>query len=134
MSYALRLIEDLVSGGTVVERGENTNEYLVEVYRNHPLAQPCRLILEPDAIRSYVEAIAEDAVVVFPEVDQTEAGYRLMLVHLDEAIDTGRPPTAEVRFTNDEIVTIPVTGWVDPLDDLPPGDYRWVTARPDRPR
>lgn len=130
MSWTQRFIDDLVGDGGRVRPGDAPDEYIIEAYRGRDLPHPVTLRMDPVALERYVRWASESSADVYPGVDPLEGGYRLTSIHFDETIDALRP-VREMWFEEDEIGSTPLEGWVDPIDTIPPGDYRWSTTRPE---
>jgi len=130
MDWTRRLIDEMVSVRYVVSPGERPQEYLVEGRGDHRYEHPVLLRVDPQQLERCIAITGQSADLLYPGVEPMEAGYRLMTIHLDEAVDSDLPPMQAVWFEDGEIKYTPLDGWEHPLADAPKGDYSWTTTRP----
>jgi hypothetical protein len=125
------LIDEMLAEGYSLHVGDKPHEYVVEGFKARHRPTPVLLRVEPTAVAQYIARMASSAEALYPDLEPMEAGYRLTTIHLDEELDATLPPLQEISFEGDGIRTVPVEAWVDALTDVPPGDHRWTTTRPD---
>lgn len=77
-----RVAFDLAKDGDLESLGNNA--LVIKSYRGRQFVPPVTVRL--GGVAEYLESMAEDAVQVFPEVPVLEGAYRLLLVHLEEAL------------------------------------------------
>lgn len=94
-----RLVSDLASDCTVALPASNGPGLVLSRFRGNALAPPVSLLLNESTLQEHLSVTARDAAEVFPEVAPELAAYRLLLVHIDEALATGGTDLAPARGT-----------------------------------
>ena len=98
MEFADRVACDLAENGDLESLGNNA--LAIKSYQGRQCVPPVTVRL--GGVAEYLESMAEDAVQVFPEVHVQEGAYRLLLVHLEEALlVTGGDPSASLSKTEE---------------------------------
>jgi hypothetical protein len=120
------LARDLIArGGEVldpIQIGAGEVRALVRVSPEQP---PVEFVVDLEGLQRFIGSAEQDARDVFPDVDPTEGGLRLISVHLSE----------EIASTEARVVTVGVdrqgetwrrTEPAPPQSAPPAGDYRWA--------
>jgi hypothetical protein len=97
-----QLIGYLAAEGAVDEDRDHGVLTLTE-FDHRPLPAPLRLHITPASFDEHLQRMAPDAALVFPDVDPPEAAWRLFLVHLEEAVQTGKPGETELVLARDGV-------------------------------
>lgn len=120
-----RLLSDLENGSVFAVEGDESVKATFTRYRGRDLEFPTVISTSPEHLLAYVDRIGPDALPLW-NCSAREAGYRLLLVHLDEEFSTlsGNPDLIQIG-PKDFYVRRTRPRPHDPLDDLPPGDYEW---------
>jgi hypothetical protein len=123
-----RLIDDLASEGTRLERDTSTGALLVRSRNGQPIDPAIVLQLTEQDFARYLADSSDDASTVFPSVEPVVAAYRLFLANLDELLVTKVMPGSEIAIRGGELRARPeraVEIW-----DLPDADgYTWEAHR-----
>lgn len=130
MSLLQRLIRDLnEAGAQVIPLGGD--EYAVSMTRADGHVTDLHFVVHEHELQALIQNLSEDGHAVFPEVPLTEAGYRLLLVHVDEALAT-QPSSSRVRLTSGGIEVDRPAGAaeVPPPDPADAENLRWTHERP----
>ena len=72
---------------------------LITEYSHRRLDPPLRLHLTPADFGRHLRDAAPDAASAYPDVPPIEAAWRLLIVHLDEGVDTAKPGETELVLT-----------------------------------
>ena len=90
-----QIVGYLAAEGAVDEDREQ-GLVVITAFDHRPLPTPLRLHITPAAFDEHLRTMAPEAALLFPDVDQLEAAWRLFLVHLEEAVRTAKPGETEL--------------------------------------
>jgi hypothetical protein len=130
MEFVDRVACDLAEDGDLESLGNNA--LAIKSYRGRQFVPPVTVRL--GGVAEYLESMAEDAVQVFPEVHVLEGAYRLLLVHLEEALlVTGGDPVSVTIEDRGIVVSraVPSDGGATEVVEELTGDGRSWTAELD---
>jgi hypothetical protein len=123
------LARDLISrGGEVLDRIEVGAQEARALVRVSPEGAPVEFVVDLAGLARFIESAKESARDLFPDVDPTEGGLRLVSVHLWEEIESAEARVLAVGVDS-RGETWRRTEPVPPPIALPPGDYRWTADR-----
>lgn len=107
MTSLRRLADDLSSGGAETRPSHADPGLVITSYRGRALDPPVRLLLSQRELDAHLEGMAADGRKVFPRVDPRTGAYRLLLVHLDETLDTKVGPGSVIRLVDGHLRSSP---------------------------
>jgi hypothetical protein len=120
------LARDLIArGGEVLDPIQIGAGEVRALVRVSPEQAPVEFVVDLEGLQRFIGSAEQDARDVFPDVDPTEGGLRLISVHLSE----------EIASTEARVVTVGVdrqgetwrrTEPAPPQSAPPAGDYRWA--------
>ncbi|MGH3426009.1 MAG: hypothetical protein ACRDQZ_00280 [Mycobacteriales bacterium] len=127
MRWIARLIADLQADGAKVEMVNGGESLLISSYNGDPTSPIVKFTLSADDVDTYIDEGKSDAVGAFPATEPAQGSYQLLLVLLEELIDTCDLPQLEIKLVDGELETEPAdrTTSVDPIVSGP--GYAWVT-------
>jgi hypothetical protein len=132
MAWLPELLDGLTEAGLEIRPGAEPDQYLITADRGGPRRPPVVLTATESSVRRCVEEYGPSVAAVWPDVEPPVAGYRILLVHIEEYL-AGRRPLLALTFSDGELVA--TQGEAPPeFTDIPPeavGDLRWVMAPPD---
>lgn len=95
-TVAERLLARLRAGGTDVSHNDSSDFYVINRWGDEEFEDPIRFYASGQALTDYLRQLADDAAILWPDMEKSEAALNLMLVHLEEAILTRRGATTVV--------------------------------------
>jgi hypothetical protein len=100
--YLERFIRVLAEGGRAVFVGpdEDGHHLLVKYYEDN-FEPPLVLDFREEEFDAAVHAAGHSGRSLWPGVPEPEAGFRLLLVHLDESMTGMKPPQRRVYISSD---------------------------------
>jgi hypothetical protein len=123
-----RIAHDLAESSQLETTSEGT--IAISSYRGRRFTPAVSISL--DGVSDYLESMAGDALDVFPSVDANEGAYRLLLVHLEEAMLAGgdTPLSIAVRDRGIFVSRSSPSGPDDKAEEVTGDDMSWTTERP----
>ncbi|MGH3428302.1 MAG: hypothetical protein ACRDQZ_12175, partial [Mycobacteriales bacterium] len=76
---------------------------VITSYQGREEAPTLDLALSEADIATYIATVEQGAEGVWPDVNLTEAAYRLFLVHVDEYVFTWNEPRLTIRLVGDRL-------------------------------
>lgn len=108
MTRAAQLVADLVERADMTVDAVTEARWWITRYDRETFTPPVLLVWTDDDLEARLDASAEDAAFLFPDVPARVGAYRLLLVHLEEALLSMTPPT-EIRITADGVRVLTVS-------------------------
>ena len=102
-SYLDRLIRSVEDEDHGVFVGRDEGRLLLAEYRGDRFDPPLLFDFTEEEIDAAVREVGRDGKKLWPEVPEPEGGFRLLLVHLYESLNSTRVPTRRVYVARGQI-------------------------------
>ena len=102
-SYLDRLVRSVEDQDQGVFTGGDEGRLLLTEYRGDRFDPPLLFDFTEEELDAAVRAAGRDGTTLWPEVPEPEGGFRLLLVHLYERLNSTRIPTRRVYVLRGQI-------------------------------
>jgi hypothetical protein len=102
-SYFDRLIRSVEDDDHGVFVGRDQGRLLLAEYHGERFDPPLLFDFTEEELDAAVRAAGRDGKTLWPEVPEPEGGFYLLLVHLEESLNSTRIPTKRVYVSNGQI-------------------------------
>lgn len=130
MTTVQRMLQDLERKGITLISQPGDGAWVVTAMNGRVLAPPLRLSVTPHSFDACLEHLAADGAEVFPGLDGREAAYRLLMVHLEEALECADPHGPPISLAGQGVTYASKTSVADPLGQAA---GFWTPQRPPGP-